>query len=113
MFSRHFISNGAQCPCARHSANDTLSYDEEPAKSAPAPPVAKSEPEPVKTESIPEPIATQNEAANIAPPVQGEQSYDAGDAHMDGSAWNGAGEQSHDNAGDDDNYGPINVKEDG
>lgn len=39
-----------------------------------------------------------------------EQDYDGGDMDMGGSGWNGnGGNQSY----DDDNYGPINVKEDG
>jgi len=39
----------------------------------------------------------------------------SGDAEMQGSAWNGNGNQSYDHAQVevDDNYGPINVKEDG
>lgn len=36
------------------------------------------------------------------------------DSNMDHSAYNGGGNQSYDNAPmEDDNYGPINVKEDG
>ena len=36
------------------------------------------------------------------------------DTNMDGSAYNNGGNQSYDNGqNDDDNYGPINVKEDG
>lgn len=58
----------------------------------------------------PRPDAIAN-TADTAPLVKRE---DDGDANMNGSAWNGAGHQSHGNTpGGDDNYGPINVKEDG
>ena len=46
--------------------------------------------------------------------VKQEAGLEGDDMDMNGSAWNGGGNQSYDNvAMDDDNYGPINVKEDG
>ncbi|RYN36664.1 hypothetical protein AA0112_g4607 [Alternaria arborescens] len=93
-------------------------YDDEPtsksAAAAPAP-APKTEPEPTQAEpvSAPPQDSTHDNAQNAAPswPAQagGEQ-----DSHMDQSGYNAGGDQSYDNAPvDDDNYGPINVKEDG
>ncbi|CAN9198096.1 unnamed protein product [Alternaria alternata] len=93
-------------------------YDDEPtskpAAAAPAP-APKTEPEPTQAEpvSAPPQDSTHDNGQNAAPswPAQagGEQ-----DSHMDQSGYNAGGDQSYDNAPvDDDNYGPINVKEDG
>ncbi|CAN9405360.1 hypothetical protein AA0119_g3561 [Alternaria tenuissima] len=95
-------------------------YDDEPtskpaaAAAAPAP-APKTEPEPTQAEpvSAPPQDSTHDNGHNAASswPAQagGEQ-----DSHMDQSGYNAGGDQSYDNAPvDDDNYGPINVKEDG
>ncbi|KAI4713860.1 hypothetical protein J4E90_003427 [Alternaria incomplexa] len=93
-------------------------YDDEPtqkpAAAAPAP-APKTEPEPTPAEpvSAPPQDTAQNNGQDSAPawPAQGAAD---GDSHMDQSGYNAGGEQSYDNAPmDDDNYGPINVKEDG
>ncbi|KAL5113676.1 hypothetical protein ACEQ8H_008429 [Pleosporales sp. CAS-2024a] len=92
-------------------------YDEEPAKapaasSAPAPPAdpeaAKAQPPGAAAPDAAQPSADAAAPAWQAAPAAGE------DSHMDQSAYNARGEQSYDNAPpEDDNYGPINVKEDG
>ncbi|KAH7392237.1 hypothetical protein DE146DRAFT_634397 [Phaeosphaeria sp. MPI-PUGE-AT-0046c] len=93
-------------------------YDDEPAsKAAPAAPAPapQAEPEPVKTEaaSAPPQDTTQNGADNGMPSWQAPAAAGQ-DAHMDQSGYNAAGNQSFDNAPmGDDNYGSINVKEDG
>ncbi|KAF2850296.1 hypothetical protein T440DRAFT_397133 [Plenodomus tracheiphilus IPT5] len=93
-------------------------YDEEPAakSSAPAPaPAPQADPEPAQAEpaSAPPAEAAQHDAHNAAPSWQG-QATGNDDSHMDQSGYNGANNQSYDNAPmEDDNYGPINVKEDG
>ncbi|KAH8726439.1 hypothetical protein GQ44DRAFT_613658 [Phaeosphaeriaceae sp. PMI808] len=95
-------------------------YDEEPA-SKPAPaaaapaPAPQAQPEPVQTETVSAPAqdAAQNGADSAA---QSWQAQAAGgeDAQMDQSGYNVGGDQSYGNAPmEDDNYGPINVKEDG
>ncbi|KAJ4375807.1 hypothetical protein N0V83_001084 [Neocucurbitaria cava] len=91
-------------------------YDEEPAPkpAAAAPPAAKAEPEPVQAESAPTqaPDPAQNGGQEGAPSWQAPAA--GGDGSMDHSGYNGGGNQSYDNAPmEDDNYGPINVKEDG
>ncbi|KAH3920348.1 hypothetical protein HBI56_068910 [Parastagonospora nodorum] len=93
-------------------------YDEEPS-SKPAPaapaPVPQAEPEPMKAEpaSAPAQDTTQTAADNAAPSWQAP-SAGGQDAHMDNSGYNAGGDQSFDNAPmADNNYGPINVKEDG
>jgi len=90
-------------------------YDEEPASkpAAPAPAQAPA-PEPVQTEPVNAPIqeAPQNGGQESAPSWQGQTGGD--DSHGDHSAYNAGAGQSYDNAPmEDDNYGPINVKEDG
>ena len=47
--------------------------------------------------------------------AQNEAPSNAGDAEMQGSSWNGNGNQGYETAAveTEDNYGPINVKEDG
>ncbi|KAG9193309.1 hypothetical protein G6011_03344 [Alternaria panax] len=93
-------------------------YDDEPASkpaaAAPAP-APKTEPEPTPAEpvSAPPQDTTQGNGQDAAPswPAQGGGEQDS---HMDQSGYNAGGVQSYDNAPmDDDNYGPINVKEDG
>lgn len=93
-------------------------YDDEPtsqqapAASAPAP---KAEPEPAPTESASAPPqdATQNHNQN-AEASWAAQGAAGEDTQMGQSGFNAGGEQSFDNApAGDDNYGPINVKEDG
>ncbi|EMD63446.1 hypothetical protein COCSADRAFT_160854 [Bipolaris sorokiniana ND90Pr] len=93
-------------------------YDDEPtsqqapAASAPAP---KAEPEPAPTESASAPPqdATQNHNQN-AEASWAAQGAAGEDTQMGQSGFNAGGEQSFDNApAEDDNYGPINVKEDG
>lgn len=93
------------------------SYDDEPAsKSAPPAPAPKAEPEPVQVESAnaPPEETTQHGDQDAAPSWQG-QAPGGNDSHMDHSGYNAGGNQSYDNAPmeDDNNYGPINVKEDG
>lgn len=52
---------------------------------------------------------TQDAAPSWQEPAAG-----GNDTNMDGSAYNNGGAQAYDNGqNDDDNYGPINVKEDG
>ncbi|KAJ4383633.1 hypothetical protein N0V86_001688 [Didymella sp. IMI 355093] len=87
-------------------------YDDEPASkptpAAAAPP--KVEPE-VKLE--PHNAPTLDAPQDAAPSWQ-EPAAAGGDANMDGSAFNNGGDQSYDNNQNNDNdYGPINVKEDG
>jgi RNA-binding protein Musashi len=63
--------------------------------------------------SAPAPDTAQNGADSAAPSWQAP-SAGGEDAHMDHSGYNAGGDQSYDNAPmEDDNYGPINVKEDG
>jgi RNA-binding protein Musashi len=63
--------------------------------------------------SAPAPDTTQNGADNAAPSWQAPQAGGQ-DTHMDQSGYNAGGDQSYDNAPmEEDNYGPINVKEDG
>lgn len=96
-------------------------YDEveEPAKPAPAAPAVQAEPEPaVKNESVADPsVAPSNTFGGSA--TKDEYAPDGGDAQMggstaDGTTWNGSGDQGFKaEPAADDNYGPINVKEDG
>ncbi|KAJ4303802.1 hypothetical protein N0V90_002703 [Kalmusia sp. IMI 367209] len=96
-------------------------YDEveEPAKHVPAAPAVQAEPEPtVKSEPVADPsIASSNTFGGSA--TKDEYALEGGDAPMDGSAadgttWNGSGDQGFKaEPAADDNYGPINVKEDG
>lgn len=94
-----------------------ISYDEEPSSkpAAPAPaPVPAAAPEPVQAEaaSAPTQEAPQNGAQDSAPSWQGQAGGDV--SHGNQTGYNGGGGQSYDNAPmEDDNYGPINVKEDG
>lgn len=93
------------------------SYDEEPEKPAPAAPAApavKNEPEAVvKSEPAAEPSAAPPDSYD-APAVKNEYSPEDNDAHMGGSAFNqGANHAFKEEPAQDDNYGPINVKEDG
>lgn len=91
-------------------------YDEEPAsKSAPAAAPVRTEPEPANAQPVNEPVPDiSHNMAESAAPVMQEAGVGAEDSHMDGSAFNGNGNQAFDNAPlEDDNYGPINVKEDG
>jgi len=94
-------------------------YDEEPAKPSPAP--AASAP---ASQIVPEPAQAEPVAAAVQPklessadtPAQSWQGQSGGgdDTNMDHSGYNAGGDQSFDNGpADDDNYGPINVKEDG
>jgi RNA-binding protein Musashi len=54
-----------------------------------------------------------NNGEDAAPSWQ-QQAAGGEDSHMEHSGYNAGGDQSYDNAPmDDDNYGPINVKEDG
>ncbi|KAK1916298.1 hypothetical protein P3342_004116 [Pyrenophora teres f. teres] len=91
-------------------------YDDEPASknAAPAPPI-KTEPEPAPAEptNAPPQDSTQNNGQDAAPtwPAQDAPNQDS---HMDQSNFNAGADQSYENAPmEDDNYGPINVKEDG
>ena len=97
------------------------SYDEEPSSkpSAAAPaaaaPPAPAEPEPARAEpAASEPVAdySNNGADNSA--MTGQSGFGGGQVDMGGQGFNGGANQSFDNApAEDDNYGPINVKEDG
>jgi hypothetical protein len=98
------------------------SYDDEPASkpaaaAAPAP-APQADPEPVRTEqaSAPTQDTNQNGAESGAPSWQAPQAGGE-DMHMDQaqSGYNAGGDQSYDNNApmEEDNYGPINVKEDG
>lgn len=95
------------------------SYDDEPSKAeepAPAPaPVAA--PEPIKTEPAHVPQQDTAQHGGQDSNVQSWQGQaESHESHGDQSGYNaGAGNQSYnDNApAEDDNYGPINVKEDG
>ncbi|XPS74489.1 hypothetical protein M3J09_006605 [Ascochyta lentis] len=90
-------------------------YDDEPASkptpAAAAPPLpTNAEPE-MNTE--PQSAPPQETAQDAAPSWQ-EPAAAGNDTNMDGSAYNNGGNQAYDNGqNDDDNYGPINVKEDG
>lgn len=67
-------------------------------------------------EAQPEPqSALPQEAAHDAAPSLQAPAASAEDTHMDASAFNNGGNQSYDNnaQNNDDDYGPINVKEDG
>ena len=58
--------------------------------------------------------APAQEAPQDAAPSWQEPATAGGDTNMDGSAFNNGGNQSYDNNQNNDNdYGPINVKEDG
>lgn len=94
-------------------------YDDDvPApKAAPAAPAPAAEPEPIKTE--PESSTGLDRAQHGAEDgasgwqePQMQQQFKQED--MDQSGYNGGGDQSYGNAPmEEDNYGPINVKEDG
>lgn len=92
------------------------SYDDEPAsKPAAAAPAPKTEPEPAPAEptNAPPQDSTQNNGQDAAPSWPAQDAPNE-DSHMDQSGFNAGGEQSYENAPmEDDNYGPINVKEDG
>ncbi|EDU44494.1 conserved hypothetical protein [Pyrenophora tritici-repentis Pt-1C-BFP] len=91
-------------------------YDDEPAsKSAAATPPIKTEPEPAAAEptNAPPQDSTQNNGEDAAPswPAQDAPNQDT---QMEQSNFNTGAVQSYENAPmEDDNYGPINVKEDG
>ncbi|KAF3045096.1 hypothetical protein E8E12_008641 [Didymella heteroderae] len=87
-------------------------YDDEPASKQTPAAVAPSKAEPeVKAEAQNAP--TQDAPQDAAPSWQ-EPAAAGGDTSMDGSAFNNGGDQSYDNNQNNDNdYGPINVKEDG
>lgn len=98
-------------------------YDEEPAAQSSAPaaaaPAPQAEPEPTQAEpaSAPPAETAQNDAHDAAPSWQNQPAANQ-DQIMDSSGYKGGGNnnnnQSYDNAPvEDDNYGPINVKEDG
>ncbi|KAI1675838.1 RNA-binding protein (RRM domain) [Pyrenophora tritici-repentis] len=95
---------------------DLNSYDDEPAsKSAAATPPIKTEPEPAAAEptNAPPQDSTQNNGEDAAPswPAQDAPNQDT---QMEQSNFNTGAVQSYENAPmEDDNYGPINVKEDG
>lgn len=95
-----------------------ISYDEEPASKPTVPaPAPKAEPEPALAQpepaSAPPQIAAHNGEQQAAPSWQ-PQAAGGDDSHMDHSGFNAGGNQSYDNAPmEEDNYGPINVKEDG
>ncbi|KAL1609836.1 hypothetical protein SLS59_001347 [Nothophoma quercina] len=86
-------------------------YDDEPAsKPTPAAAPPKAEPEVTAEVQSAVPQETPQEAA----PAWQEPAAGGVDTNMAGSAFNNGGNQSYHNAqNDDDNYGPINVKEDG
>jgi hypothetical protein len=75
--------------------------------------------EPVKTEPVDEsaPSGASNGAHDLDASAmkQEDMGTEGLDAHMGGSGWGGNGNQSYDSVAmdQDDNYGPINVKEDG
>jgi RNA-binding protein Musashi len=78
-------------------------------------PAPKVEAEPAVAESAaaPVPVTTKTEDAND---TSSWQAHAAGgdDAHMDHSGYNGGGDHSYDHAPmEEENYGSINVKEDG
>lgn len=104
---------------ARTHANPTCSYDgdEAPAQPAQPAPAAKAPAsEPANPEPADEPVADIAYSGGDGDDrVKQEPAFDGGDMDMNGAGWNGnGGNQSYDNAQvDDDNYGPINVKEDG
>jgi RNA-binding protein Musashi len=63
--------------------------------------------------SAPAQDTTHNGGENTVPSWQAPQASGE-DSHMDHSGYNAGGDQSYHNAPmEDDNYGPINVKEDG
>ncbi|KAF2011929.1 hypothetical protein BU24DRAFT_412477 [Aaosphaeria arxii CBS 175.79] len=106
---------------------DLYEGDDTPAKPAqpaqPAPAAKPQEPEPVQPEPVnaptQQPVAQEVNVADSRGWEQPNAAGNHGDANMGNGAWNGNGagngNQSFDQAaGDqDDNYGPINVKEDG
>jgi hypothetical protein len=98
--------------------NTSYEGDDTPAKPAQPPPASQSEvSEHLKTEPTDQ-SATES-ATNGAQAADsggyGHQDAGFGDADMGGGDWNGNGNQSYDAPAveQDDNYGPINVKEDG
>jgi hypothetical protein len=98
------------------SANTLSSYDGDDAPAAPAPAAKAPTPEPVKNEAAQESAPEGNyHGGDASTQVKQEPDYSGGDMDMNGSGWNSnGGNQSYDNGhNDDDNYGPINVKEDG
>ncbi|KAF2478220.1 uncharacterized protein BDR25DRAFT_309018 [Lindgomyces ingoldianus] len=96
---------------------DLYEGDEAPSKPTQSAPVAKSElPEPAKAAEEPAPSTASNGVGggdNSA--MKQEAASEGGDYDMNGGGWNANASQSYDHApaDDDDNYGPINVKEDG
>ncbi|KAF1840297.1 uncharacterized protein K460DRAFT_206160 [Cucurbitaria berberidis CBS 394.84] len=93
-------------------------YDEEPASKPAAAPVAapaRAEPEQVPVEQVNTqiPDSAQNGGQDAVPTWQ-DSTARGGDSNMDHSGYNAGGNQSYDNNHmEEDNYGPINVKEDG
>ncbi|KAF1838381.1 hypothetical protein BDW02DRAFT_489203 [Decorospora gaudefroyi] len=91
-------------------------YDDEPTSKPTAPaPAPQAEPEPAHAAPVGAPSldTAQNNDQNDAPswpaPAAGGE-----DSRMDQSGYNAGGDQSYDNAPmEEDNHGPINVKEDG
>ncbi|KAF2195864.1 hypothetical protein K469DRAFT_682104 [Zopfia rhizophila CBS 207.26] len=98
---------------------DSYEGDDVSSKPAqPAPAVRAEEPNPVKSEVVEESMhdTVSNGAigADSSAPMRQGPGDDGGDMDMNGSAWNGNATQGYDHTAiDDDNYGPINVKEDG
>jgi len=93
------------------------SYDDDHTQpSAPAAPAPQAAPEPVKTEpeSAPAQETSQNGQESATPSWPAHQAGGE-DSHMDQSGgYNNGGDQSYGNAPmQEDNYPPINVKEDG
>jgi hypothetical protein len=120
LYAHSAHATASQHRVARISTDKHASYegDDTPAKPAQPPPASQPEvSEHPKTEPTEQSAtASATNGAQLAE-SSGYEQQDAGfgDADMGGGDWNGNGNQSYDapTIEQDDNYGPINVKEDG
>jgi hypothetical protein len=86
--------------------------DDAPAKPSQPAPAVKAEPQPIKTEPVEQ--SAHDEASHDVYGMDGVN-QGAGYGDMGGATWNGNGNQQYDDApgGHEEDYGPINIKEDG
>lgn len=105
-----------------HRLTDHFSYDDEPAaqSSVPAPapapvaaPLAEPAPAQLEASSLPPATTAQHDSHDVTPAWSGQVPTNE-DSLMDSAGYNGGDIKPYGNAPiEDDNYGPINVKEDG
>jgi hypothetical protein len=99
---------------------DLYEGDDAPANPQQSAAAVKAEPEPIKAEVAEEAAGDGNTADAYGADNDDANyggGYNNGDADMGGGAWNGSGGGNHGYesapAQPDDDYGPINIKEDG